>query len=294
MKKKHQLRDIEAIKKLVVVALTSDDMFIGLVLKGGNALQLGYEITSRGSIDLDFSLEGDFNKTEIGKMQVHVEHLLNKYFKPEGLYAFDVKFESKPRAIRDEVADFWGGYMLSFKIIELEKASNPIADIDKIRREALVIGENQAKIFTVDISKYEFIAGAGKKDIGGAIVRIYTPDMLALEKVRALCQQVKEYKSVVGTLTLKSRARDFYDIYNLTEQFDINPHSDENVSLAKSIFEAKHVPLDFVGKLQDYREHHRSSWESVIQTISVKEELKEFDFYFDYVLEKYGGLFKAL
>ena len=43
--------EMEHIKKLIVIALTSDDMFIGLVLKGGNALQLGYDISSRGSLD---------------------------------------------------------------------------------------------------------------------------------------------------------------------------------------------------------------------------------------------------
>lgn len=35
-----------------------DDLLMqGLVLKGGNALQLAYDITNRGSIDIDFSME---------------------------------------------------------------------------------------------------------------------------------------------------------------------------------------------------------------------------------------------
>ena len=52
---------IDEIKRLTLQALMSDDILMqGLVLKGGNALQLAYDITSRGSIDIDFSMEREF------------------------------------------------------------------------------------------------------------------------------------------------------------------------------------------------------------------------------------------
>ncbi len=35
-----------------------------LVLKGGNALDLVYDISNRGSIDIDFSMESDFTEKE--------------------------------------------------------------------------------------------------------------------------------------------------------------------------------------------------------------------------------------
>ena len=44
----------------------------------------------------------------------------------------------------------------------------------------------------------------------------------------------------------KSRARDFYDIYNLTKTFTINYASSDNIELCKNIFDAKHVPLEFI------------------------------------------------
>lgn len=283
--------EMETIKRLVVMALTSDDMFIGLVLKGGNALQLGYDITSRGSIDIDFSMSGDFKSLELGKIAFRAELLLNKYFKPEGLFAFDVSFKEKPEIKNVDISSFWGGYSLDFKIIEIEKIGT---DITKLRREALSVLPNSGTVFKVDISKHEFIKGSSKKDIGGAIVEIYSPEMLAFEKIRALCQQMKEYKSIVLSFTSKSRARDFFDIYNLTEQFNIIPRLSDNVELAKSIFAAKRVPLEYIQKLPEYREHHRNSWDSVLQTISADEKAESFDFYFDYVIGKYNDLFTDL
>ena len=55
--------DFHKIKLITNPALLSDDILLGIfVLKGGNALELVYEITNRGSIDIDFSMEGDLNR----------------------------------------------------------------------------------------------------------------------------------------------------------------------------------------------------------------------------------------
>ncbi|MBI1192768.1 MAG: hypothetical protein GC205_06280 [Bacteroidetes bacterium] len=51
------LETISRLKKLVISALVADEDLMGiLVLKGGNALDLAYNITNRGSIDIDFSI----------------------------------------------------------------------------------------------------------------------------------------------------------------------------------------------------------------------------------------------
>ncbi len=48
---------IETIKMLTLRALVSDEeLMYGLVLKGGNALELAYKITDRASKDVDFSI----------------------------------------------------------------------------------------------------------------------------------------------------------------------------------------------------------------------------------------------
>ena len=93
-------------------------------------------------------------------------------------------------------------------------------------------------------------------------------------------------------MTTKSRARDFYDIYNLMQHFKIDFKSKENIELARDIFAAKKVPLKFILQIDAQKELHQGSWESVIQTINQQEELKEFDYYYDFVLEHFSHLSK--
>ncbi|MGA3203374.1 MAG: nucleotidyl transferase AbiEii/AbiGii toxin family protein, partial [Bryobacteraceae bacterium] len=54
--------DFADIRRIAITAIYSDDVLTDtLVLKGGNALDLIYGITSRTSIDLDFSMGRDFD-----------------------------------------------------------------------------------------------------------------------------------------------------------------------------------------------------------------------------------------
>jgi predicted nucleotidyltransferase component of viral defense system len=47
---------IDRIKRLAIIALISDDYLMEtLVLKGGNAMLMAYDLSSRASYDLDFS-----------------------------------------------------------------------------------------------------------------------------------------------------------------------------------------------------------------------------------------------
>src|SRR5512146_1421142 len=57
--------DLSDIRRLVIVAMFSDDVLFGrLVLKGGNAISLVYGYGTRGSLDVDFSIDGDFDDLE--------------------------------------------------------------------------------------------------------------------------------------------------------------------------------------------------------------------------------------
>lgn len=115
---------------------------------------------------------------------------------------------------------------------------------------------------------------------------VYTPLMMILEKLRAICQQMPEYKLASSQ---HARARDFYDIHLLATQpgtsFDRSP---ETLSLARHIFEAKKVPLNLLGRIVGQREFHRPDWSAV--RASATGEIQEFDVYFDFVL----GLNKVL
>lgn len=282
---------LNRIKLLTISALVSDENLMGmLVLKGGNALDLAYDISFRGSIDIDFSIEGELTDFEMGKIQFIISELLKREFLKEGLAVFDIKLTEKPNNIHEDVRSFWGGYLLEFKMIEYEKFQLLKGDQESLRRKALTIHQDNSTKFTVDISKYEYIADRRKKELEGAIVNVYSPEMLAIEKLRALCQQVPDYKEIIYSMTSKSRARDFYDIYNLTNAFSIDYSSSENVELCQNIFKAKRVPLAFIKFIPNQREFHRQSWASLVDTVNQKEVLKEFDFYFDFVVKKFEHL----
>ena len=52
---------LNRIKQLAIVAMFSDDELMEkLVLKGGNLLDVVYQISARSSVDVDFSMEGEF------------------------------------------------------------------------------------------------------------------------------------------------------------------------------------------------------------------------------------------
>jgi predicted nucleotidyltransferase component of viral defense system len=282
---------LNKIKRLTISALVSDENLMGmLVLKGGNALDLAYDIGFRGSIDIDFSIEGDFIESERDKIQFLISELLKHEFIKEGLSVFDVKLTEKPHNIHEEVKSFWGGYLLEFKLIDIVNFQTLKSDLESLRKMALPIHQDNSTKFTVDISKYEYVSGKKVKDLEGALVNVYSPEMLAIEKLRALCQQVPAYKEIIYSMTSKSRSRDFYDIYNLTITFSIDYTLEENIELCRNIFNAKRVPIEFIKFVENQREFHRQSWASLSDTVNQKEDLKEFDFYFDFVLR----LFKHL
>jgi len=285
------LETLQKIKRLTLSAFAADDILMGvLVLKGGNALDLAYDITNRGSIDIDFSIEKDFTENEKKHLYDEIESLLNNEFSKENLIAFDIIISERPEKIKDAVKLFWGGYLLEFKVISKNKFNLFNGDLESIRRNALSIHTDKSPKFTIDISKFEFTEGKRPRDIEGAVVFVYSPEMLAIEKLRALCQQLPSYKDIVLSMTPKSRARDFYDIYNIYQSFSINFKAQENVELCKHIFDAKKVPLNSIKHIHEQREFHRQSWDSVISTVDQKENLKDFDFYVDFVLDLFNHL----
>jgi hypothetical protein len=148
--------------------------------------------------------------------------------------------------------------------------------------------ENDKKIYSVDISKYEYIGKARPKEIDGTVTSVYSPEMLALEKLRAICQQDPSYKDIVFTMSQRPRPRDFYDIYNLTESFSLDYTTKENKELLIHIFEAKKVPLPFICRIPEFYEFHFGDWESVLQTIDQHEKPMEFRFYFEFVIKTFS------
>lgn len=285
------LHNLRKIKEIAIKAMFSDDdLMERLVLKGGNALDIIYKIAKRASLDLDFSIAGEFKEDEIELIESKIRKVLTDTFMENNYYIFDIKFAERPSRISETVQTFWGGYKVEFKIIENQKKNNLGNEIEKLRRNALVVGRKQVRTFSIDISKFEYCTGKQDQEFDGYTIYVYSPSMLVIEKLRAICQQMPEYKKIIGTQTQTARARDFFDIHALLENFTIDFSDPENISLTENIFSAKKVPLNLIGKIENYREFHRQDFLIVKDTINPGQEIRDFDFYFDFVVDKCRGL----
>ena len=152
-----ELERLEAIKRLAIVAMFSDDLLMEkLVLKGGNAIDLVYRIAPRASMDLDFSMPGEFDKTSLPEIKDRLANAIGRTFEESGYRVFDVEFVERPERVSPEVSSFWGGYVLEFKIIEAVRFGQLEHDQGALRRNATVVAGNQKRTFRVDISKFEY------------------------------------------------------------------------------------------------------------------------------------------
>lgn len=277
----------EKIKSITLTALFSDDDLMEMiVLKGGNALNLIYKIATRASVDLDFSIETKIKKEDQGLISAKIEATLKKTFKENKFQLFDYKFFERPKISNEKSPDYWSGYRVEFKVIEDSLFNQYKDSIEELRRRASVIANSQIKTFSIDISNYEFIGDKVKKDFEGLVIYVYSPEMICLEKLRAICQQMPEYlMSVKGDNTGgKPRARDFYDIYLIIDKINVDLLTESNILLLQKIFEVKRVPLSLLARLKDTKDFHKQDYESLKDSILVGEEIKEFDFYFDFVI----------
>ena len=287
--------DLELIKKIKEITITSlvqnEEFMESLVLKGGNAISMGYGLSERASYDLDFSLEADFEK-EIKEVEVELKKLLEAGFSENGFVVFELKFNSKPKIMKDNLKDFWGGYYLEFKLTTQVAWDESYPDMDKIRRTALALNPNNSTKFSVDISKNEYIGEHRElKDIDGFGYYVYAPELIIFEKVRALAQKLPEYaRDILLCEPYKererARPRDFYDIEVIMDSFpDIDLSLPECKELLKNVFDAKRVPYEFLRKIREMESVHREGYASVKDTLSSLEMDKGFDYYFQYFIE---------
>lgn len=282
---------VDEIKRLAIIAMASDDTLVEtLVLKGGNAIDLMYREKdgnlSRASYDLDFSISGDFDET-LSDISDRIERTLIKTFLEQKFVVFDYKFSVKPSVANEQVKDFWGGYNVSFKLATPEAVRGAAGNLDKLRRTAMGILPNGSTRFEIEISKYEYTGGKVEAEVDGYHIFIYSAEMIVFEKLRAICQQLLQYAEVIPSHSPRPRARDFYDIYLLMNQHQINAASPDSKQLLQYIFEAKRVPTRFIKLIKDNLNIHRQDWQSVLDTLSAKEEVKSFDFYVDFVCSQF-------
>ena len=135
------------------------------------------------------------------------------------------------------------------------------------------------------MSKYEYCKGKVERELDSYTIYVYSPEMIVVEKLRAICQQMPEYHLRSHP---SARARDFYDIWRVMTETSLNPATPEVLELAKHIFAAKRVPLVLLAQVGNQREVHRPDWPAVVAAVA--QRLNDFDFYFDFVVERIAAL----
>jgi predicted nucleotidyltransferase component of viral defense system len=273
--------DFDSIRLQAIAALFGDDVLLDrLVLKGGNAIKLVYEVGQRSSLDLDFSIAGDFE--DVTEADSRNNRRLVGHFAELGFTVFDYEFLQKPSPESGRVEPFWGGYEVRFKLMKTDLfIVSP--SLEAAQRSSMVIGPAQKRTFTIDISKYEYCDGKQTRDLDFLRIYVYSPAMIVAEKLRAICQQMPSY-----TLrrNQKPRARDFYDIWVILNSFVVNVTEREFRELLSRMFETKKVPLSSLQLLNKQREFHRQDWPSVRDAAGSALGLEDFDYYFDFVLQQ--------
>jgi hypothetical protein len=270
------------IRRTAIIAMFSDDVLMErLVLKGGSALDLVHRLTGRGSLDIDFSIDGDFE--DLDDVQARCFRALRDRFDSVGLILFDERFGPQPSIPRPGQDERWGGYRIEFKLIAKETAARLGDNLETRQRNAQVVGFAQEKVFSIEISKYEFCAPKVEKEFDDYTIYVYPPELIAAEKLRAICQQMPEY---VPVRNKRARARDFYDVHTVVAGTGLDMTSAEYHELVVAVFAAKAVPLRLLGRIAEHREFHRPDWPSVVQALTeeARRSAGAFDFYFDFML----------
>jgi hypothetical protein len=112
-----------------------------LVLKGGNALTLIYQIGERSSVDMDFSMAERFSNLEDARRRIFTA--LYREFASVGHTVFDESFTAKPAQHGAHQPEWWGGYLVEFKLAEHSVFEKHRNDLDALRRFAAVLGPQQ-------------------------------------------------------------------------------------------------------------------------------------------------------
>ena len=129
--------DLQELKKLALIAMVSDDRLMELlVLKGGNLIDLVYKVAFRSSLDLDFSIENDFEPHELASLKDTIDRTLKTTYAEHGYQAFDISFQERPKHLSEDMRDFWGGYRIEFKLISDPDYQELRSDPAALRRNA--------------------------------------------------------------------------------------------------------------------------------------------------------------
>jgi len=164
--------------------------------------------------------------------------------------------------------------------------------LDTMRREAQISGPGFLRKFEIEISKFEYTDGKVLAEVGDYSCYVYTPAMIAAEKLRAICQQLPQYKLRANPAP---RPRDFYDIHTIAQRAACNLADGAHHELVRQMFLAKEVPIEFIRSIgsPEVRAFHEQAWKAVVDAVRGGPP-HSFDFYFDFVVDQGLRLVDAL
>lgn len=234
---------------------------------------------------MDFSIESEFS--DLTKTSERIFATLRREFESVGYVMFDEKFAIKPSHPRKGQPEWWGGYTVEFKLVERSLREDLGGDIQALRKRAEELGPQQKRKYTIDISRHEFCEGKVQRDVDDFAIYVYSLEMIAAEKLRAICQQMPEYP--FGTKS--PRARDFYDIHEIITKHGVDLTTKDNLSVLVAVFAAKQVSLNLLGEISKYRDFHALDWPAVEASISGSHDT--FENYFDFIV-RLASILQAL
>ena len=288
------------IRNLVLKAIYLDDTLSELmVLKGGSAIAM-HRMTERESFDLDFSLL-EISIEDKDRLEELFREAITSYFNEEEFVVFSFKFKEKPK-VADTSKPDWGGYHISFKFLPEEIYENTIARTrEQTQIQALstefykFIGTKEG--VKIELSKKEFVSKFESIEVDDVEIKLYSAEMIIFEKLRAICQQMPEYKE---RNKKAKRARDFFDIVTVNSKINLEKTEEKEKKelgvLLQNIFKIKNVPLNLLYNIDKYREFHRDNFKSVEDSLYTHERtrLKEYDFYVDETIKLVNWILKEL
>lgn len=290
----------DQIRDTILKAIFSEEGLVDvLVLKGGNALRY-HGVTNRQSQDLDFSIKEEirFTKEKEGKM---LEEAIEEAFDRKGYIVNSFEFKDKPKKRKDTLPPFWGGYSITFTLLDKHKYQEKVAEkilnnenLKDLNKYAEPIADNDTKTIEIDLSFDEYTEHKVTKNLDGTTIYLYSPLMIVYEKVRASCQQLDEYPLTSS----KIRARDLYDIYTtLTNNKFIDLREEvfnpENFPVLEKIFNLKDVPLELMTKLGSKKDELEYDYEDNVRPqIPGNEDSVHFDYLFSYNQELFNELYE--
>lgn len=261
----------EVINETIIAIYRNPAASNQLFLKGGSAMRLFDNLTSRLSIDIDFSV--DTAVDDVSRFFDNMKFKIITRFQDFKYEAIDFNWIRKPNRKRKDKPNWWGGWSFEFKIVSYAHHGK---SIEIKRRNALIPeGANSSKII-VEISEHEYCKNGRTKVVNGVTILGYSRELIVSEKIRAICQQHPEYKFNLN----KNRARDFYDIYELTK--DVDDDFTHRCSLhINNVFKAKEVPISILKSLweEDFIDKQRRGFDQVKDTVQGK--VYDFDFYLE-------------